>query len=114
MDQALLPGIGNIQAIEALYRAGIDPRRPAKSLSQAEVNHLRKGLLDSIEFTLSSFAADGADGGANDITYVEERRSPNPFLIYGRKGEPCPRYKASSRASCRLNARRTSAPNCQK
>jgi len=93
MDQALLPGIGNIQAIEGLHRAAIDPRRPAKSLSQAEVNHLRKGLLDSIEFTLASFAADGADGGASDITYVEERRSPNPFLIYGRKGEHCPRCK---------------------
>jgi formamidopyrimidine-DNA glycosylase len=93
MDQALLPGIGNIQAVESLFRAGIDPRRPAKSLSQAEVNHLRKGLLDSIEFTLASFASAGADGDGADISYVEERRSDNPFLVYGREGEPCPRCK---------------------
>jgi formamidopyrimidine-DNA glycosylase len=91
MDQALLPGIGNIQAIEGLYRAGIDPRRPAKSLSQAEVNHLRQGLLDSIAFTLSTFDQAGSDGGDADISYVEERRASNPFLIYGRAGEPCPR-----------------------
>lgn len=115
MDQALLPGIGNIQAIEGLHRAGIDPRRPAKSLSQADVNHLRKGLLDSIEFTLASFASDGADGGANDITYVEERRSPNPFLIYGRKGEPCPRCKKGVITRI-VQAQRATyfCPNCQK
>ncbi len=115
MDQALLPGIGNIQAIEGLHRAGIDPRRPAKSLSQAEVNHLRKGLLDSIEFTLASFAADGADGGAGDITYVEERRSPNPFLIYGRKGEHCPRCKKGVITRI-VQAQRATyfCPNCQK
>ena len=115
MDQALLPGIGNIQAIEGLHRAEIDPRRPAKSLSQAEVNHLRKGLLDSIEFTLKSFADDGADGGANDITYVEERRSPNPFLIYGRKGEPCPRCKKGIITRI-VQAQRATyfCPNCQK
>ena len=93
MDQALLPGIGNIQAVEALFRAGIDPRRPAKSLSQAEVNHLRQGLLDSIEFTLASFASTGADGDSADISYIEERRGDNPFLVYGREGEPCPRCK---------------------
>ncbi len=115
MDQALLPGIGNIQAIEGLHRAAIDPRRPAKSLSQADVNHLRKGLLDSIEFTLASFAADGADGGASDITYVEERRSPNPFLIYGRKGEPCPRCKKGVITRI-VQAQRATyfCPDCQK
>jgi formamidopyrimidine-DNA glycosylase len=115
MDQALLPGIGNIQAIEGLHRAAIDPRRPAKSLSQAEVNHLRKGLLDSIEFTLASFAEDGADGGASDITYVEERRSPNPFLIYGRKGDPCPRCKKGVITRI-VQAQRATyfCPNCQK
>lgn len=115
MDQALLPGIGNIQAIEGLHRAAIDPRRPAKSLSQAEVNHLRKGLLDSIEFTLASFAEDGADGGASDITYVEERRSPNPFLVYGRKGEPCPRCKKGVITRI-VQAQRATyfCPNCQK
>lgn len=115
MDQALLPGIGNIQAIEGLHRAGIDPRRPAKSLSQADVNHLRKGLLDSIDFTLASFASDGADGGASDITYVEERRSPNPFQIYGRKGEHCPRCKKGVITRI-VQAQRATyfCPHCQK
>ena len=91
MDQALLPGIGNIQASEGLFRAGIDPRRPARSLSRAEIARLAKGLLDSIRYTLKTFRDSGADGGDADIDYVEERKIPNPFLVYGRAGEPCPR-----------------------
>jgi formamidopyrimidine-DNA glycosylase len=115
MDQALLPGIGNIQAIEGLHRAAIDPRRPAKSLSQAEVNHLRQGLLDSIAFTLSTFGETGADGGTADITYVEERRAGNPFLIYGREGDPCPRCKTGVITRI-VQAQRATyfCPNCQK
>jgi formamidopyrimidine-DNA glycosylase len=97
MDQALLPGVGNIQAIEALYRAAIDPRRLASSLSQREVDDLRKGLLDSFAFTLASFASDGAGGDSPDITYVEERRAANPFLIYSRGGERCPRCQKAHR-----------------
>jgi formamidopyrimidine-DNA glycosylase len=123
MDQALLPGIGNIQAVEALHRAGIDPRRPAKSLSQAEVNHLRQGLLDSIEFTLASFGTAGADGGSADISYVEERRGANPFLVYGREGEPCPRCqknrtpnKATGKITRIVQGQRATffCPTCQK
>jgi formamidopyrimidine-DNA glycosylase len=116
MDQALLPGIGNIQAIEGLFRAHIDPRRPAKSLSQAEVNHLRQGLLDSIAFTLATFDQTGADGGNADISYVEERRSDNPFLIYGRAGEPCPLGKTKETITRIVQAQRATyfCPGCQK
>ena len=91
LDQRLLAGVGNIQASEALHRARLDPRRPARSLSRAEVGRLARGVLASIRFTLARFAASGADRDDGDITYVEERRSANPFLVYGRAGVPCPR-----------------------
>ena len=93
LDQTLLAGVGNIQASESLFRAGIDPRRPARSLSAAEVRRLAAGIRRSIDFTLGSFAVAGADGGGADIGYVEERQAPNPFLVYGRAGERCPRCK---------------------
>ena len=48
LDQTLLPGVGNIQASEALFRAGIDPRRAAGALSRPELARLAKGVLDSI------------------------------------------------------------------
>jgi formamidopyrimidine-DNA glycosylase len=91
LDQALLPGIGNIQASEGLFRAGIDPRRPARGLSRPELARLARGLLDGIRYTLKTFKQSGADGADADIDYVEERKIPNPFLVYGRAGEPCPR-----------------------
>jgi formamidopyrimidine-DNA glycosylase len=93
LDQTLLAGVGNIQASESLFRAGIDPRRPARSLSAAEIRRLAAGIRRSIDFTLASFATAGADGGGADIGYVEERQAPNPFLVYGRAGQRCPRCK---------------------
>jgi formamidopyrimidine-DNA glycosylase len=102
LDQSLLAGVGNIQASEALFRARIDPRRPAATLSRAEVGRLRRGILASIAHTLEALAVASSDapssGGAgsdSDIRYVEEDRSENPFLVYDRAGQVCPR---SSRA----------------
>jgi formamidopyrimidine-DNA glycosylase len=52
MDQELAAGLGNLTADEALWRARIDPRRPAASLSDRERGALhraiRKVLRDSI------------------------------------------------------------------
>jgi formamidopyrimidine-DNA glycosylase len=90
LDQTLLAGVGNVQASESLFRAGLDPRRPARSLSPAEVKRLATAIRKSIDFTLKTFADVGADGGGADIGYVEERAIPNPFLVYGREGERCP------------------------
>jgi len=88
LDQSLLAGVGNIQASEALFRARIDPRRPAATLSRAEVGRLRRGILASIAHTLEALAS-----GDSDIRYVEEDRNDNPFLVYARAGQLCTRCK---------------------
>ena len=53
MDQARLAGVGNLIADEALWRAGLDPRRPAGSLTTAETRrlhrHLRAVITDLLE-----------------------------------------------------------------
>jgi formamidopyrimidine-DNA glycosylase len=53
MDQAHLAGVGNLIADETLWRAGLDPVRPAASLSTTEVRrlhrHLRRTLADMLE-----------------------------------------------------------------
>jgi formamidopyrimidine-DNA glycosylase len=48
MDQAHLAGVGNLIADEALWRAGLDPRRPAASLTDAEHRRLHKHLRASV------------------------------------------------------------------
>lgn len=80
LDQTVLAGVGNIQAIEALWKAKIDPRSRASALTPKDVRALASGLRWTIDRTLVDLAK-GDDG--------EE----NPFKIYGRKGTPCPRCK---------------------
>jgi formamidopyrimidine-DNA glycosylase len=87
LDQSVVAGTGNIYADEALFLAGVRPRRPARRVSRAECETLaeamRSVMLRSIETGGSSIsdyvAPDGSDGG-----YQDERR------VYARAGEPCP------------------------
>jgi formamidopyrimidine-DNA glycosylase len=86
LNQAVLAGVGNIYADEALFLAGVRPSRRAGRLSRAEcdaiIARLRQILQRSIETGGSSIsdyiAPDGSDGG-----YQDERR------VYARTGEPC-------------------------
>jgi formamidopyrimidine-DNA glycosylase len=85
MDQAILAGVGNIYASEACFRARIDPRRKGPSLSRAEVKRLAAAILAAMK--------DGiARQESPEITYVEEG-GENPFLVYGKAGERCPRCR---------------------
>jgi formamidopyrimidine-DNA glycosylase len=85
LDQRLFAGVGNIQAAEALWRAKLHPARPAKSLKPAELKALVKAIDASIRYTLAA-------QDAPEIEYVEEG-GDNPFKVYAREGEPCPRCK---------------------
>lgn len=107
MDQARVAGLGNIQVAEALWRSHIHPARPTPSLTAEEWLALCTAIHDSLAFTLE------AQGDADEIGYVEEG-APNPFLVYGRKGEPCPR--CGTAIDSLVQAGRTSwlCPGCQR
>ncbi len=84
LDQTVVAGVGNIQAAEALWRARINPMRAASSLSLAEVRALARAVEASIRETIER-------DDTPEITYVEEPGADNPFHVYGKHGEPCPR-----------------------
>jgi formamidopyrimidine-DNA glycosylase len=86
LDQAVLAGVGNIHASESLFAARIDPRRAAASLSDAEVRALSRAIAASLRRGIES--QDGPE-----IAYVEEPGAPNPFRVYARDGERCPRCR---------------------
>lgn len=86
LDQARLAGVGNIQAQEALWRAGVDPRARCDALDPDAWGRLALGLRDTLEATLAHTAAD-------DVVYLSGG-ADNPFDVYGRAGEPCPRCGA--------------------
>ncbi|MEM1416306.1 MAG: DNA-formamidopyrimidine glycosylase family protein [Myxococcota bacterium] len=89
LDQRRLAGVGNIQAAEACFRAGLDPARPLSALSDDERDALREGLRASFAHTLAA-TLPGEDDG--HVAYLSDgAHVANPFLVYGREGEPCTR-----------------------
>jgi len=86
LDQAVLAGVGNIHASESLFAARIDPRRRGASLSGAEVRAIARAIGASLRRGIES--QDGPE-----IAYVEEPGAPNPFRVYARDGERCPRCR---------------------
>jgi formamidopyrimidine-DNA glycosylase len=44
MDQSVIAGVGNLLADEALWRARLDPRRPAGRLDDGELDRLRREI----------------------------------------------------------------------
>jgi formamidopyrimidine-DNA glycosylase len=86
MDQHRVVGVGNIYASEALFRAKIDPRRPANSLTLAEAKRLRNAiqavLNEAIEFRGTTLL-DYRDASG------EEGRFADRLRVYDREGEPC-------------------------
>lgn len=110
LDQAVVAGVGNIYADEALFLSGVRPTRRAARITRAESQRLsdsiRKVLRRSIETGGSSIsdyvAPDGQDGA-----YQDERH------VYARKGEPCKRCGTEIRR--RVVAQRSAhyCPQCQ-
>lgn len=86
MDQKRIGGIGNIYANDALFLAGIDPRRPAKKVTKEEAKKLFEAILEVLKNGLKY-------GGASELTFVnalgEKGGYQNHFLVYGKDGKPC-------------------------
>jgi formamidopyrimidine-DNA glycosylase len=88
LDQRAIAGIGNIYAIEALWRARIHPLRKAGSLRTAEIARLREAIRWALRKGIRL-------GGASRSDYVDARgnkgRMQREFQVYSRAGAPCPR-----------------------
>jgi len=104
MDQRRLVGVGNIYANEALWRASIDPSRPAATLSPADATRLhtelRAVLTEAIAARGTSFRdyrdASGARGSFADR-----------LQAYGREGERCARCGRTLIATHAIDGRST-------
>jgi len=116
LDQRLVAGLGNIYVCEALYRAGLSPRRKAGTLVKRGkpdhrledlARHIRMVLEEAIiagGSTLRDFAqTDGSNGG------FQER-----FSVYDREGEACPRCSKPIRRIVQSGRSTFYCPSCQK
>ncbi|MEV6771814.1 DNA-formamidopyrimidine glycosylase family protein [Nocardia sp. NPDC051030] len=88
MDQKVLAGVGNVYRAEVLFRHGISPRRPGKSLSRTEWDAMWTDIVDlmkvGVRRGLMHVVRPEHDHGAP--SYAADR--PRTY-VYRRVGEPC-------------------------
>lgn len=122
LDQSLVAGVGNIYASEALFLAGISPRRPANRLTQAQTGVLwraiRKVLTRAIKFGSTvplNFSPNNTDGlfyygsAVDEPDFYTER-----LRVYDRQGKPC--FHCNTPLKRIVQAARSTffCPHCQK
>ncbi|MSO89009.1 MAG: bifunctional DNA-formamidopyrimidine glycosylase/DNA-(apurinic or apyrimidinic site) lyase [Rhodospirillaceae bacterium] len=87
LDQRVIAGIGNIYACEALFRAGLSPRRQAGTVAGRRAARLAGAIKDVLTEAIAA-------GGSTLRDYVQSSGELGyfqfSFCVYGREGESCP------------------------
>jgi formamidopyrimidine-DNA glycosylase len=87
LDQRIVAGLGNIYVCEALYRAGLSPRRLAGTIAGARADKLAAAIKNVLAEAIAA-------GGSSLRDYVQTDGELGYFqhhwAVYGREGEPCP------------------------
>ncbi|HYG54409.1 MAG TPA: bifunctional DNA-formamidopyrimidine glycosylase/DNA-(apurinic or apyrimidinic site) lyase [Burkholderiales bacterium] len=110
MDARRIVGVGNIYANEALFRAGINPRKRAGKLTASEAGRLVPAIKTVLRAAIKAGGSSlrdfvGADGEAG---YFQSR-----YWVYDREGQPCRRCRTPIRRIVQ-GARSTYwCPTCQ-
>ncbi len=111
LDQRLVAGIGNIYAVEALWRAGVHPRRAGNRTSLSRLVVLARSVQEVLAeaitqggTTLRDFANLDGEGGYFAVK----------LNAYGRQGEPCMKCGMTIRSAV-IGGRTTAwCPDCQR
>jgi formamidopyrimidine-DNA glycosylase len=111
LDQKAIAGVGNIYASEALFLAGIDPKRKAGSLKQKEIQKLHKAIRQVLSEGIKhrgTSVSDYRDASGRRGGYQHRLR------VYDREGQPC--FKCKSPIKRIVVGQRGTyyCPKCQK
>lgn len=111
MNGAVVAGVGNIYASEALFRAGIHPLRPSGRIARERLDRLAQAVKDVLNDAIEQ-------GGTTLRDFVGGNGEPGYFKlsldVYGRECAPCRRCAAPIRK--RTQGQRASyyCPRCQR
>jgi formamidopyrimidine-DNA glycosylase len=87
LDQRIVAGLGNIYACEALFHAGLSPRRQAYTVQGGRAQRLAWAVRDVLQRAIEA-------GGSSLRDYVQADGELGYFqhhwAVYGREAEPCP------------------------
>ncbi len=111
MDSHLVAGIGNIYANEALFRARINPRTPARRIGLARYRLLAAKIRETLELAIAAGGSSlrdyvGSDGRAG---YFQSK-----FMVYDRGGAPCYSCREPVRAFAQSQRSTYYCPKCQR
>lgn len=110
MDQAIVVGVGNIYAAEALFRAGIHPLRAAGRVSRERYAALAAAIKAVLAFAIER-------GGTTLRDFLDPDGAPGYFeqelFVYGRGGEPCRQCGTTLRLLRLGNRASCYCPRCQ-
>jgi len=111
MDGKVVVGVGNIYASEALFLAGIHPRRACNRIGRERIGQLVGNVKEVLRRAIEL-------GGTTLRDFQHQDGKPGYFRIelqvYGREGEPCPACGTTIK-SIQLGQRTSSyCPRCQR
>lgn len=111
MDQRIVVGVGNIYANEALFAAGISPRRKSGSVTRAQYEALVVEIKAVLTRAIKS-------GGTTLRDFVGSDGTPGYFVqelqVYGRGGEQCTRCRSKLREFRQGQRASVYCPKCQR
>ncbi|HIM24749.1 MAG TPA: bifunctional DNA-formamidopyrimidine glycosylase/DNA-(apurinic or apyrimidinic site) lyase [Rhodospirillales bacterium] len=87
LDQSVIAGMGNIYVSEALFRAGLSPKRKSGTVQGGRAENLARAIRDVLNEAIAA-------GGSS----LRDHRQPSgelgyfqhSFAVYGCTGQPCP------------------------
>ena len=112
LDQAVIAGVGNIYADEALWAAQIHPQTRVKNVSDQQLNTLFKELRRVLQLSIDQ-------GGSTDKNYVDAEGRKGNYLtfahVFRREGQACHRHPDQEIIKLKVSGRGTHiCPVCQK
>ena len=104
LDQAIIAGVGNIYASEALWRSRIDPRIPANRLTRPRLGALLRAVRATLNAALQHHARYYGSGSGE----------AGRFAVYDREGEPCRRCRTKIKRITQAARSTYYCPKCQR
>lgn len=111
MNNHIVVGVGNIYANESLFKAGIDPKKPAGKVSKKRYIELTRHVKETLSHAIKQ-------GGTTLKDFTQSDGKPGYFAqklqVYGRSGLPCFNCETKLKEIKQAGRATVFCPQCQK
>lgn len=113
LDQKVVAGLGNIYVSEILHRAGVSPRRQARTIGPKRADRIvestQRVIADAIAAGGSTLSDGQFTGVGGELGYF-----PHEFRVYAREGEACRDCAGTIRRIVQSGRSTFYCPKCQR